>query len=129
MPLNDTTLRALKPADKPQKLFDGHGLFMLVSTNGTKAWRLKYRFMGKEKLISLGIYPTVSLKDARERAAAARKDIENGIDPSAKRKLEKDACQNTFEAVALEWHEKNRENGAIITGRPYCTGCKGTFSP
>lgn len=109
MPLNDTTLRALKPADKPQKLFDGHGLFMLVSTNGTKAWRLKYRFMGKEKLISLGIYPTVSLKDARERAAAARKDIENGIDPAAKRKLEKDACQNTFEAVALEWHEKNRE--------------------
>ena len=109
MPLTDTTLRNAKPGEKQIKLFDGHGLFLLIAPSGTKAWRLKYSFYGKEKLISLGLYPTVSLKEARERAATARKDIENGIDPSEKRKLEKAACQNTFEAVALEWHEQNKD--------------------
>lgn len=108
MPLTDTTLRNAKPGEKQIKLFDGHGLFLLIAPSGTKAWRLKYSFHGREKLISLGLYPTVSLKEARERAVAARKDIENGIDPSEKRKLEKAACQNTFEAVALEWHEQNK---------------------
>lgn len=108
MPLTDTTLRNAKPGEKQIKLFDGHGLFLLIAPSGTKAWRLKYSFHGKEKLISLGLYPTVSLKEARERAATARKDIENGIDPSEKRKLEKSACQNTFEGVALEWHEQNK---------------------
>ena len=102
MPLTDTTLRNAKPGEKQIKLFDGHGLFLLIAPSGTKAWRLKYSFQGKEKLISLGLYPTVSLKEARERAATARKDIANGIDPSEKRKLEKAACQNSFEAVAFE---------------------------
>ena len=109
MPLTDTTLRNAKPGEKQIKLFDGHGLFLLIAPSGTKAWRLKYSFLGREKLISLGLYPTVSLKEARERAATARKDIENGIDPSEKRKLEKAACQNTFEAVGLEWHEQNKD--------------------
>ena len=71
MALTDTALRAVKPGDKAQKLFDGKGLFMLVSPNGTKAWRFKYQFHGREKLISLGLYPTVSLKDAREYGASA----------------------------------------------------------
>ena len=62
MALTDTALRAVKPGDKAQKLFDGKGLFMLVSPNGTKAWRFKYQFHGREKLISLGLYPTVSLR-------------------------------------------------------------------
>ena len=79
MPLTDTTLRSVKPSDKPQKLFDGHGLFLLVSPNGSKAWRLKYYINGKEKLLSLGKYPLVSLKEARERANSHRKSIENGI--------------------------------------------------
>ena len=106
MALTDTALRAVKPADKQQKLFDGNGLFLLVSTSGTKAWRFKYHFHGREKLISLGLYPTVTLKDARERAAEARRTLESGIDPSEQRKQEKVAYQNTFELVALEWHEQ-----------------------
>ena len=114
MPLTDTTLRNAKPGEKQIKLFDGHGLFLLIAPSGTKAWRLKYSFHGKEKLISLGLYPTVSLKEARERAATARKDIENGIDPSEKRKLKKSACQNTFEGVALEWHEQNKHKWSEV---------------
>ena len=114
MPMPDTTLRNAKPGEKQIKLFDGHGLFLLIAPSGTKAWRLKYSFHGKEKLISLGLYPTVSLKEARERAATARKDIENGIDPSEKRKLKKSACQNTFEGVALEWHEQNKHKWSEV---------------
>ena len=114
MPLTDTTLRNAKPGEKQIKLFDGHGLFLLIAPSGTKAWRLKYSFHGKEKLISLGLYPSVSLKEARERAATARKDIENGIDPSEKRKLKKSACQNTFEGVALEWHEQNKHKWSEV---------------
>lgn len=114
MPLTDTTLRNAKPSEKQIKLFDGHGLFLLIAPSGTKAWRLKYSFHGKEKLISLGLYPTVSLKEARERAATARKDIENGSDPSEKRKLKKSACQNTFEGVALEWHEQNKHKWSEV---------------
>ena len=117
MPLTDTTLRNAKPGEKQIKLFDGHGLFLLIAPSGTKAWRLKYSFQGREKLISLGLYPTVSLKEARERAATARKDIENGIDPSEKRKLEKTACQNTFEAVALEWYEQNKHKWSENTAK------------
>lgn len=73
MPLTDTTLRNAKPGEKQIKLFDGHGLFLLIAPSGTKAWRLKYSFQGREKLISLGLYPTVSLKEARERAGDSQK--------------------------------------------------------
>ena len=86
MPLTDTALRAAKPTEKAQKLFDGNGLYLIITPTGTKSWRLKYRFQGKEKLISLGPYPMVSLKEARERATAARKTLESGTDPSAQRK-------------------------------------------
>ncbi|MDR1686636.1 MAG: Arm DNA-binding domain-containing protein, partial [Desulfovibrio sp.] len=65
MSLIDTALRVVKPTDKQQKLFDGGGLFLLVAPSGTKSWRLKYRFQGKEKLITLGLYPVISLKEAR----------------------------------------------------------------
>jgi len=105
MPLTDAALRAVKPTEKNQKLFDGNGLFLLVTPRGVKNWRLKYRFQGKEKLISLGHYPLVSLKEARERATAARKSLDNGTDPSAQRKQEKQKAQTTFELVAREWHE------------------------
>jgi len=106
MPLTDTALRALKLPEKPQKLFDGNGLFLLITPKGGKGWRLKYYFQGKEKLLSLGSYPLVSLKEARERAMAARKTLESGADPSALRKQEKEKVQNIFELVALEWHER-----------------------
>ncbi|GHV49915.1 integrase [Deltaproteobacteria bacterium] len=106
MPLTDTAIRAVKPSDKQQKLFDERGLFLLVAPTGSKIWRFKYRFQGKEKLISFGHYPDVSLKDAREKATEARKILGSGNDPSAERKAAKLQLANTFELVAREWHEK-----------------------
>jgi integrase len=106
MPLTDTALRAAKPTEKTQKLFDGSGLYLLITPKGAKSWRLKYQFQRKEKLISLGPYPLVSLKEARERATAARKTLESGVDPTAQRKQKKQRTLITFELVALEWHER-----------------------
>ncbi len=100
--LTDTTIRALKPTEKSQKLFDSGGLFLFVPPTGGRLWRFKYRHAGREKLISLGRYPLVTLKQARERRDAARRLLANGVDPSAKRKAEKFAQADTFEAVARE---------------------------
>ena len=110
MPLSDTKIRAAKPGEKPHKLMDEKGLFLLVTPAGGKWWRLKYRFDGKEKGLSLGVYPDVSLKDARERRDAARKLLANDTDPGAARKAQKQAkterAANSFEAVAREWYAK-----------------------
>ena len=102
MLINDTRIRNTKPAAKPQNLFDGDGLFLLLQPNGSRWWRLKYRFDGREKTLSLGVYPEVSLKQARERREALRRTIADGVDPSAIRKAEKRARTNTFEAVARD---------------------------
>ncbi|KVF66947.1 integrase [Burkholderia cepacia] len=110
MPLTDTAIKNAKPADKPVRLFDGGGLYLEVAPSGGKWWRLKYRFGGKEKRISLGVYPDVSLKEARERRDKARALLEAGADPGEAKKAEKRAAQlsteNSFEAVAREWHAK-----------------------
>jgi integrase len=110
MPLTDTAIRNAKPGEKPVKLFDGGGLYLEVSPAGGKWWRLKYRFDGKEKRLSLGVYPDVSLKDARDRRDASRKLLANGIDPSENRKAMKsaraDRAANSFEMVAREWFAK-----------------------
>lgn len=114
MPLTDTSIRAVKATDKVLKLFDGGGLFLQVTPAGGKWWRLKYRFAGKEKLVSLGTYPETSLKEARDRRDAAKKLLSAGIDPSADKregKLEVAAAAvNTFEAVSRRWFEANRSN-------------------
>lgn len=114
MQLTDTRIRNTKPAERPQKLFDGGGLFLLVTPAGQRWWRLKYRFGGKEKLLSLGTYPEVSLKDARERRDEARKLLASSIDPGAKRKAEKvaraEAGANTFEVIAREWHAQRAKS-------------------
>src|ERR1700730_14410564 len=86
MPLTDTAIRNAKPGEKAVRLFDGGGLYLEVSPTGGKWWRLKYRLNGKEKRLSLGVYPDVSLKDARERRDASRKLLADGIDPSENRK-------------------------------------------
>ena len=106
MKLTNTTIRAAKPTSVQQKFFDGNGLFLLVTPAGSKVWRFKYQFQGKEKLISLGQYPAVSLKDAREKAADARKILGNGGDPSASRKASIQKLSSTFELVAREWFKK-----------------------
>ena len=107
--LTDIQLRKAAPADKPLRLYDGRGLYLEVSPSGGKWWRLKYRFGGKEKRLSLGTYPDTGLKAAREKRDEARKLIGNGIDPGAARKAEKAsraaAGEDSFEAVAREWHE------------------------
>lgn len=110
MSLTDTAVRNAKPRGKPYKLYDSKGMFVEVRPNGSKWFRLKYRIHGKEKKISLGVYPEVSLKDAREKRGAARKLIASGIDPSQARKEDRltqaNRAVNTFEAVTREWFAK-----------------------
>jgi integrase len=112
MPITDTAIRNAKTVDKPVKLYDGQGMFVLVTPAGGKWWRFRYRFDGKEKLLSLGTYPDISLKDARERREAARKLIAQGIDPGAERKAEKAAVAalagNCFESICREWLEQRK---------------------
>lgn len=111
MPLTNTAVRNAKPSKKTQKLFDGGGLYLEVAPSGGKWWRLKYRFGGKEKRLSLGTYPEITLKEARERRDNARKLLGDGIDPSAQRKARKAAqvelSANTFEAVGREWIDRH----------------------
>lgn len=108
VPLTDVAVRTAKATDKPAKLFDERGLFLLVSPSGGKWWRLKYRFDGKEKLLSLGTYPDTPLRRAREARENARQLVAKGIDPSVQRKATKSAREecaaNSFEVVAREWY-------------------------
>ena len=107
--LTDTFLRSLKPADKPKKYADGGGLFIYVSTTGSKLWRMAYRFNMKSKLLSFGEYPLVSLKEARDQRDEAKKLLAKDIDPGQHKKELRAARiaeeANTFRAVALEWYE------------------------
>jgi integrase len=109
MALSDTSIRNAKPAEKAYKLYDSDGLFMQVTPNGGKWWRLKYRFEGKEKLLSLGTYPEVTLASARDKRDSARRLLANDppIDPSEKRKTAKAEKKlnsaNSFEQIAREW--------------------------
>ena len=110
MPLTDIAVRNAKPQDKPYKLTDGDGMYLLV--NGTKKyWRYDYRYLGKRKTLALGVYPTITLGDARERRNISKKSLANGVDPSESKKIiRRDALHNssiTFELVAREWHQKN----------------------
>ena len=108
--LNDPRIRQAKPDEKPYKLFDGGGLFLLVLPGGSKLWRLKYRFGGKEKLLALGSYDKgISLKKAREEREKARAQLVEGIDPASVKKAEKhserEQVENTFRSIALDWVE------------------------
>jgi len=110
MAMTDMKVRTAKPKEKPYKLTDGDGLFLLITATGGKWWRFKYRFGGKEKLLSFGTYPEVSLADARGKREAARKQVAAGVDPGVVRKAQKAAtiagCENSFEIVGREWHGK-----------------------
>ena len=113
MALSDAKVRNAKPLAKSYKITDGQGLFLQVNPTGSKYWRLKYHFAGKEKLLALGVYPDVSLEDAREKRGNARKILAVGGDPSkakqeAKRKLLA-AVENSFELVAREWFLKQKK--------------------
>jgi integrase len=109
--LNDTQIKSIKPEAKPKKYFDGGGMFLYVPSSGSKLWRMAYRFNKKEKLLSLGEYPAVSLKAARERREDAKRLLSEGIDPGAHKRSIRDAKlaeeANSFEKLALEWYEGN----------------------
>lgn len=103
MPLSDVALRQAKPQDKPYKLTDGTGLFVLVNHVG-KYWRFNYRFEGRQKTASYGVYPEVPLTLARERHSQAKKMLAQGIDPMAERRADKESAHLTFKVVAQKWH-------------------------
>lgn len=111
--LNDTRIRTAKASDRPIKLSDGGGLHLLIQSNGSKLWRLAYRFGSKQKTLALGVYPTVSLKLARERRDEAKRLLVANIDPSIRRRLEKLTAStgNTFRAVAEELLVKLEKEG------------------
>lgn len=108
MSLTDTAVRSAKPRSKATKLFDGGGLYLEVSPAGGKWWRWKYRFAGKEKRLSFGVYPDVSLKAARQKRDTARQQLAAGIDPGGARRAERlaQAGAESFEVIAREWHAK-----------------------
>jgi len=114
MSLTDVKVRTAKSQEKAYKLSDEKGLFLYIAQNGSKYWRLKYRYLGKEKLLALGVYPDVSLALARERRDEARKLLASDIDPSEQRKVMKnvsaDRAANSFEIVAREWFSKHATN-------------------
>ncbi|AJC64952.1 tyrosine-type recombinase/integrase [Dickeya zeae] len=111
MALTDVKVRTAKPSDKQYKLTDGNGMHLLVHPNGSKYWRLQYRFGGKQKMLALGVYPDVSLADARARRDEARKLLANGTDPGDKKKSDKVEQSEalTFKEVAIEWHATNKK--------------------
>jgi len=112
MSLTITQIKNTKAIDKTQRLFDGKGLYLEVSPKGGKWWRHKYRFNGKERRLSLGVYPDTSLQRAREKLEDNRKLLADKIDPSAARQLDKrhrlDQETNTFESIAREWHKQKK---------------------
>jgi hypothetical protein len=116
-----TRIRAAKPAEKPYKLFDERGLFLLVTPAGGRLWRLRYRIAGVEKLLALGAYPDVPLKRAREKRDEARKLVADGIDPSARRQAERSAAANTFKAVTDEWLVTKEQSLTTATGSAITT--------
>ena len=113
--LTETAIKTAKPREKPYKLFDERGLFLLVTSQGGRLWRLKYRYGGAEKLLALGAYPDVLLKRAREKRDEARSLVANGTDPSEVRKAEKASRGNTFATIAHEWLRLRSDKLAPIT--------------
>ncbi len=112
MPLSDLQIKQAKPGDKDVWLSDERGLRLLVKSNGSKYWRLKYRFLGKQKTLALGVYPEVSLKQARDEVNKARKLLKEGIDPAQKKKDDRYLAEvrhaHSFESIALEWWEHQK---------------------
>jgi integrase len=126
MALDALTVKGAKPKDKRYRLYDTNGLYLEVTPKGGKLWRLKYRYAGKEKLLSLGTFPTTSLKEARTLKDDAKKHLSNDIDPSALKKEIKQnklaESKNSFEAVTREWILKHnnkwsKSNTTIVTRR------------
>lgn len=117
MKLTARQVDTAKPKEKPYKLSDGGGLYLEVTTSGSRYWRLKYRYAGKEKRLAFGVYPEVSLAEARDKREAAKKVLAAGNDPGEVKKAEKIAqklgFENTFEAIAREWHQVRADRWSL----------------
>ena len=111
MPLTDTALRNAKPLARPFKLSDGGGMHLLVTPGGSKLWRLAYRFGGKQKTLALGVYPSVTLADARSKRDTAKKMLAGGRDPGVIKKAQKFNTGSSFKAVAEELLGKHEREG------------------
>ena len=127
MPLTDTAVRNAKPKDKPYKLSDFAGLYLLIRPSGSKLWRYDYSFFKKRNTLALGSYPVVSLADARRKRDNAKELLSRDIDPSAQRKLDRLAAQqaagNTFELVVEDWLSRAEIEGrspATLKRNRYC---------
>ena len=99
-------IEAAKPKDKPYRLLDANGLYLYVPVSGKKVWQLRYKLSGKEKVMTVGKYPFVSLQEARDKAFLARKEVSEGVDPIKEKKGA--AADNTFEAIYREWYAHKR---------------------
>ncbi|MCD8141540.1 MAG: integrase arm-type DNA-binding domain-containing protein [Planctomycetaceae bacterium] len=128
MRLTDRAIINIKPSDKLEKYYDGAGLHLAVLPSGVKSWRYSYRFRSKQKLLTIGEYPVISLKKAREKLADAKRLLADGIDPAehkqSMKRMDTEAVENSFEMVAKEWHLKYRDtwtpkHGDDIWGRLY----------
>ena len=108
MPLTNLQVERAKPKEKPYKLTDERGMYLLIHPKGGKWWRFDYRYQGKRKTLSLGVYPDVSIKVARKKRDDARSILDGGVDPAYYRKLNKELRVDSFEAVAREWFGKFR---------------------
>ena len=122
MSISDTAIKAAKPrTDKPYKIYDDKGMYIYIHTNGSKYFRLDYRFDGKRKTLALGVYPKVTLSEAREKRNDALKLIAKGIDPNENKKAIKasksESALNSFEVIAREWGLKHVNNWDDKTNR------------
>ena len=121
MSLTNLQIQKAKPKEKQYKLSDGRGMYLIVAPRGGRYWRLDYRFNGKRQTLSLGTFPSTSLKEARRKCANTKSLIEDGIDPSHQRKIKLAGDKDSFEAVAKEWYGKYRsqwtDNHATTTLR------------
>ncbi len=121
MKLNDKICKNAKPKEKAYKLSDGGGLYMEVTPKGGHLWRLKYRFLNKEKKLCIGEYPTITLAEARNHRDEAKKLLANGLDPSAvKQEIKQERIKeagNTFEAIAREWHEHKKPEWSKVNAK------------
>ena len=133
MALTELTIKNTKAKDKPFKLADEKGLYLLVSPNGSKHWKCKYRYDGKEKKLSFGPYPEISLAEARRKRDDAKRLLADDIDPSLHRKERKLArilgAENSFELVALEWHAKNVNSWTPDHGKRILTRLQNDIFP
>ena len=115
MSLTNVKIINAKPRQRSYKLADGNGLHLLVNPNGSKWWRFRYRYGGREKMLSMGTYPDTSLKLARQKVRQGREQLSQGLDPSVLRQAAKAAQANSFEAISNEWFDLGKAKRAQST--------------